>query len=897
MKNMKSFNYDDVILLEDLGKGGFSTVRKAYHKRRGKYIAIKKLKITQEKEKNQLIFNEHHILRALQSFTERNPEYSNLFLSYDGVFQDSSNNEVSYILQMENGICTLAHLLSVGKKYTLDEMFSVLKNLVDGFAFLQEMGVANRDIKPQNIILVENKKQEGKFLYKISDFGIGCIIPKKMNEISIETINGHTKTFTAPEIFDFKSKAEKMGNFNKCLYDPFKADVFSLGVLAIKMIDYTKKRSDIDKGIEMDDIKELQGNIAISQLLRNMLDKDPNKRPNFIQLKETIAKISKKSSFTNKDDIQDEFKYYEKFVNKHEENQRKTIKSAIELYHKHFKLHEAYSYDVSRNKMAKYHLDKCYEILNDKELMNKDENLGNLFNYEEEMVLCLINYADFYRLKGDLKESKSNFEKCLNFINNFPEYYEYSIDEIIAKIKENHENIHNFVNESLVTSKKESTLKIIASFCRKYAILYEDLGNFRVAEEFYQKALTIQKENFGENNSDIAQTYNNLGSLYYNLGSLKKSEEFYEIALKIRKNIFGEKHHYIADSYNNLGVLCLNQGQFKKAEDFFGRALSIRIEIFGKKHGDIADSYGNFGILYENIKDLEKAQSFQLKALKIRLDLFGDNHAASAKSYNNLGVLYYKMKEFEKAEEYFKKSLAIRKGIFGEKHSNTADSYDKLGILYEKKGFFTEAEDYKKKALNIREEFFGGKHSSIADSYNNLGISCFKKNDYQNAEKFYKKALELREELYGEEHCDSAQSYHNLGGLYYKIDQLDKAEEFKMKALKIRLKILGEKNSDTAQTYNDLADLYEKRGELFLENAKKFQKKALIIRRHVLGDNNPDTAESFYKYAVLLGKTGEDNAKVKKLLSTTYDIYKNIYGSSHNFTKSILENLNYYKNK
>lgn len=893
MKNMKDFNYDDVILLEELGKGGFSTVRKAYHKRKCKYIAMKKLKIIKNNDKNHVILNEHNILRALQSFSDRNPEYSHLFLSYDGVFKDSANNEVSYILQMENGICTLANILSAGKKYTPDEMLSVLKILVDGFAFLQDMGIANRDIKPLNIILVENK---GKFLYKISDFGIGCIIRKKVNEISSGSLSGHTKTFAAPEIFDFKSKMEKNIDLNKCLYDPFKADVFSLGVLAIKMINYTIKRKDIDTGIiETDDIPELKGNIAISHLLKIMLEKNPKNRPNFIQLKEKIAEITKKPSYNNSTEIKDEFKYYELFVNKQEEEQRKTLDATIELYRKHFKLHEAYSYDVSGNKMAKYHLDKCYEILNDKKFLNRLANSADLFNYEEEMVACLISYADHFSLKGDLKICKSYLKECLQYINTFPEYYEYKVDEIFIKIKENHENIHDFVNESLLDgAKKESILKTIANVCRKYGILFEDLGNFRTAEEFYQKALIIQKENFGENSSDTAQTYNNLGSLYCNLGNLGKSEYFYKKALEIRKNIYGEKHPSIADSFNNLGVLCLNKGNLNEAIKFFNKAFDIRIEIFGKKHGDIADSYGNFGSYYESYGNLEDAKEYQEKALKLRLALFGENHAASAKSYRNLGVLHYKMNDFAKAEEFFNKSLEIRKKIFGDNHSSTADSYDKLGVLYEKKGMFLKAEQYKKKALQIRDEFYGGKHSSIADSYINLGLLCFKKSNYLEAEEFYKKALELREELYGEEHCDSAQSYHNLGGLYYKMNKLQQAEEFKKKALEIRLKILGEKNSDTAHSYKDLGDLYEKLGNL--EKAKEFQKNALKIRRSILGDNSSETAESFYKYALLLGKMGE-NTEAKNLLSKTYDIYKSIYGANHQFTKSVLDNLNYYKNK
>ena len=46
--------------------------------------------------------------------------------------------------------------------------------MVEGFAELQENGIVQRDVKPQNIIMVENLQDLDHFYYKISDFGIAC---------------------------------------------------------------------------------------------------------------------------------------------------------------------------------------------------------------------------------------------------------------------------------------------------------------------------------------------------------------------------------------------------------------------------------------------------------------------------------------------------------------------------------------------------------------------------------------------------------------------------------------------------------------------------------------------------------------------------------------------------
>ena len=93
------------------------------------------------------------------------------------------------------------------------------------------------------------------------------------------------------------------------------------------------------------------------------------------------------------------------------------------------------------------------------------------------------------------------------------------------------------------------------------------MGNLLKAEEFYLKSLKIRQNLLGENHSDVAMYYINLGVLYHNMGNLPKAEEFYLKSLKIRQNLFGENHPNVATSYNNLGGLYDNMGNLPKAEE------------------------------------------------------------------------------------------------------------------------------------------------------------------------------------------------------------------------------------------------------------------------------------------------------------------------------------------
>ena len=82
--------------------------------------------------------------------------------------------------------------------------------------------------------------------------------------------------------------------------------------------------------------------------------------------------------------------------------------------------------------------------------------------------------------------------------------------------------------------------------------MYDSLGEYSQAKEFYEKALTILKKIFGEDHADVATSYSNLASVFDRLGEYNQGKDLHEKALIIRKKIFGEDHADVATSYNNL---------------------------------------------------------------------------------------------------------------------------------------------------------------------------------------------------------------------------------------------------------------------------------------------------------------------------------------------------------
>ena len=79
--------------------------------------------------------------------------------------------------------------------------------------------------------------------------------------------------------------------------------------------------------------------------------------------------------------------------------------------------------------------------------------------------------------------------------------------------------------------------------------MYSETGDLEKAEECYQLALKIRKEQLGANLVDVAASYDNLGNVYSDTGDLGKAKEYQEWALNIKKEQLGANHVDVAASY------------------------------------------------------------------------------------------------------------------------------------------------------------------------------------------------------------------------------------------------------------------------------------------------------------------------------------------------------------
>ena len=130
--------------------------------------------------------------------------------------------------------------------------------------------------------------------------------------------------------------------------------------------------------------------------------------------------------------------------------------------------------------------------------------------------------------------------------------------------------------------------------------------------------------------------------------------------LDICITLYGENNSETATSYNNVGLSYGNLGDEKTALEYLLKALKIREEVLGEKHPDTATSYNNVGCSYSKLGDEKTALEYLLKALKIREEVLGEKHPDTAQSYNNVGCSYSKLGDVKTALEYFSKAQGMK---------------------------------------------------------------------------------------------------------------------------------------------------------------------------------------------------------------------------------------------
>ena len=275
---LKTFNFDDYKIITQLGQGSFGKIYLVQNSE-NKLFTMKKLVYSEELDV-QAVLKEYKMCYKI-----KHPNVVKVLGIYSNKLDKTTY--VVYVL-MEVGLTDWEKEIKkrIEKKlfYKEEELFHIVKQIINVLSFLQKQNISHRDIKPQNILVFKNN------IYKVADFGEAKQIENMTINLACNSLRG-TELYMSPLLFN----GLRTGQVD-IRHNVFKSDVYSLGLCILFSASLEMMSLyDIRKYVEMNDVRkylEKMFNNKYSNkfidLLYMLLEIHENKRPDFIDLEKIL---------------------------------------------------------------------------------------------------------------------------------------------------------------------------------------------------------------------------------------------------------------------------------------------------------------------------------------------------------------------------------------------------------------------------------------------------------------------------------------------------------------------------------------------------------------------------------------------------------------------------------
>lgn len=166
---LQSDFYEEYTLGRYIDKGNYAQVYECTRKANQQHHAVKVLekeRLRTMKNGKESVFNELKILRSLK--------HKNLMRLFE-VFED--RNKYYFVLELLSGITLYKEIQNrkKNKEFKPHQIRAVIRQILEGIAYLQDQNIMHRDVKPENILFERKDSLEvngGVEGLKIVDYGL-----------------------------------------------------------------------------------------------------------------------------------------------------------------------------------------------------------------------------------------------------------------------------------------------------------------------------------------------------------------------------------------------------------------------------------------------------------------------------------------------------------------------------------------------------------------------------------------------------------------------------------------------------------------------------------------------------------------------------------------------------
>ena len=273
-----NFNSSQFLTIKKIGEGSFGKIYCIKWLKNNKLYAMKRIELNNSVELKEL----QNKVKLIKDLYNKTNHYGFIRLFGEKIFPSYNYSiNYNYFIIMELGERDWEKEVQIRYKhqkyYTEFELYQIIYQLVKTLSLMQKNRISHRDIKPQNILIIDG-------LYKLCDFGEANIVDG--NGLIRQRVRG-SQLFMSPILFYAYNH-----NISYVMHNTYKSDVFSLGMCVLLAASLSNNALyDIREIVDINVISTIINNhlrnrysVNLINLIVKMLQIDENLRMDFIQL-------------------------------------------------------------------------------------------------------------------------------------------------------------------------------------------------------------------------------------------------------------------------------------------------------------------------------------------------------------------------------------------------------------------------------------------------------------------------------------------------------------------------------------------------------------------------------------------------------------------------------------
>ncbi|KFM74587.1 Tyrosine-protein kinase Fer, partial [Stegodyphus mimosarum] len=270
MRERWELNNDDVELVEKIGRGNFGDVYRAVLKASGMEVAVKTCRMNLPDEQKKRFLQEGRILKQY--------DHPNIVKLIGICVQ---KQPIMIVMELVPGGSLLNFLRNHKHSLIITDLLTMCLEAARGMEYLESKNCIHRDLAARNCLVGHNN------VVKISDFGMSreeeeYTVSDGMKQIPIK--------WTAPEALNYGRYTSLCDVWS---YGVLMWEIFSLGSTPYAGWSNSKAREMIDSGYRLESPPNTPE--YIYELMIRTWDYNPDRRPHFAEIRETLESIA--SSF------------------------------------------------------------------------------------------------------------------------------------------------------------------------------------------------------------------------------------------------------------------------------------------------------------------------------------------------------------------------------------------------------------------------------------------------------------------------------------------------------------------------------------------------------------------------------------------------------------------------